>query len=208
MFHSDDGTQDIPGVDSPWRSWVSAARTRNYCNGDPLLDWLEEYGEVKGLTRDNLEDGYDPRTDFLQFVFAKGNQFETTVIDHLKSRVSVIRIASEAREVREAGAAERTWDAMVGGAEVIAQAVLWNPETQTYGAADLLIRSDVLARLFPSATSHADADLPATHLPKARWHYRVVDVKFTTLDLLVDGHGSSEHKEYMAQVWLYNEALG
>ncbi len=208
MFHHDDGTQDIPGVDSPWRLWVSAARTRNYCNGDPLLDWLEEYGESKGLTRDNLEDGYDPRTDFLQFVFAKGNQFETTVIDHLKSRVSVIRIASEAREVREAGAAERTWDAMVGGAEVIAQAVLWNPETQTYGAADLLIRSDVLARLFPSATSHADADHPATHLPKARWHYRVVDVKFTTLDLLVDGHGSSEHKEYMAQVWLYNEALG
>lgn len=208
LFHRDDGTQNVPGKDSPWRSWVSAARTRNYVNGDPLLDWLEEYGEGKGFKKDTLKDGYDPRTDFLLFVLAKGNQFEKAVLDYLRPRIPITRIANEPREVREAAAAERTWDAMAGGTEVIVQAVLWNPETQTYGAADLLIRSDVLARLFPSAISAADATRPAPHLPKARWHYRVVDVKFTTLDLLVDGHGSSEHKEYMAQVWLYNEALG
>ena len=208
MFHRDDGTQDIPGKNSPWHSWVSAARTRNYINGDPLLDWLEEYGEGKGFKKDPLKDGYDPRTDFLLFVFAKGNQFEKAVLDYLQPRIPVTRIANEPREVREAAAAERTWDAMAGGIEVIAQAVLWNPQTQTYGAADLLIRSDVLARLFPSAISSVDMARPAPHLPKARWHYRVVDVKFTTLDLLVDGHGSSEHKGYMAQVWLYNEALG
>src|SRR5437773_12013197 len=115
IFHKDNGTQNIPGVDSPWRYWVSAARTRNYCNRDPLLDWLEEYGESKGLSRDTLNDGYDPRTDFIEFVFAKGNLFETTVIRYLRTRVSIIRIANEPREVREPAAVERTWDAMVGG---------------------------------------------------------------------------------------------
>ena len=161
MFHRDDGTQDIPGKNSPWHSWVSAARTRNYINGDPLLDWLEEYGEGKGFKKDPLKDGYDPRTDFLLFVFAKGNQFEKAVLDYLQPRIPVTRIANEPREVREAAAAERTWDAMAGGIEVIAQAVLWNPQTQTYGAADLLIRSDVLARLFPSAISSVDMARPA-----------------------------------------------
>jgi hypothetical protein len=38
---------------------------------------------------------------------------------------------------------------MSTGAEIIAQAVLWNPASRTYGAPDLLIRSDVLRRLFP-----------------------------------------------------------
>ena len=40
---------------------------------------------------------------------------------------------------------------MCSGAEAIAQGVLWNPQNQTYGAPDLLIRSDVLRRLFPDA---------------------------------------------------------
>src|SRR3989442_4342481 len=205
MFHRDDGTQGIPGKNSPWLSWVSAARTRNYINGDPLLDWLEEYGEGKGFKKDPLKDGYDPRTDFLLFVYANGNKSEKAVLDYLQPRIPVTRIANEPREVREAAAAERTWDAMAGGIEVIAQAVLWNPQTQTYGAADLLIRSDVLARLFPSAISSVDMARPAPHLPKARWPYREVEVKFTTLPLPVNGPAPTDPKGNRARVWLSNE---
>ena len=36
----------------------------------------------------------------------------------------------------------------------------------------------------------------------------VVDIKFTTLDLLKDGHAGGSHLNYMVQVWIYNQALG
>jgi len=195
-------------MDSPWRAWVSATRTRNFCNYDPLLDWLEEYGEAKGFAKDTVAEIYDSRTDFLQFVLQKGNEFEAAILKYLAGQIQLKRIVSEAKEVRDSAAATRTWEAMGAGIEAIAQAVLWNPETQTYGAADLLLLSDVLPRLFPKSISPGEAALVAPHVPSARWHYRVVDIKFTTLHMLKDGHAASQHRGYMAQVWLYNEALG
>lgn len=208
MFNRDAGTRNMPGTDSPWRAWVSAARTRNFCNDDPLLDWLEEYGEAKGFAKDSAAEFYDPRTDFLQFVLKKGNEFEAVVLEYLAGKVQLRRIAAEPKEVRDPGVATRTWEAMRAGTEAIAQAVLWNPETQTYGAADLLLRSDILARLFPESIPRDQAALVAPDIPGARWHYRVVDIKFMTLHMLKDGHAASQHREYMAQVWVYNEALG
>ena len=61
-------------------TWVSATKTRNHVLGDPLLDWLDRFGEVKGYERDTP----DPRTDFLGFVFRKGREFETRVADRLR----------------------------------------------------------------------------------------------------------------------------
>ncbi|TMG51304.1 MAG: hypothetical protein E6H91_03490 [Chloroflexi bacterium] len=39
-------------------------------------------------------------------------------------------------------------------------------------------------------------------------HYRVVDVKFSTLHLLKDGGLGANDVDVMAQAWIYNEALG
>ncbi|MGH7229701.1 MAG: hypothetical protein ACREIH_10885, partial [Nitrospiraceae bacterium] len=167
-----------------------------------------EYGEAKAFTKDTAADDYDRRTDFLQFVLEKGNEFEAAILKLLAGQVQVLRVALQHKDVRDPTAATRTWEAMQAGTEAIAQAVLWNPETQTYGAADLLLRSDVLVRLFPESLSHGEAALVAPSIPGARWHYRVVDIKFATLHMLKDGHAASQHREYMAQVWIYNEALG
>lgn len=198
------GAQCVPGETIPWDTWVSASRTRNYCEQDPLLDWLEAFSEVKGFHPDPV----DERTDFLTFIFRKGNEFESTVLTHLRTLAPITVIASDHQRIRTLQGAEATWEAMAQGAELIAQAVLWNPQNQTYGAADLLIRSDVLARLFPNAITETDAHRPAPDLPNARWHYRVIDIKYTTLDLLKDGHASTDALAYLVQVWLYNEALG
>jgi predicted RecB family nuclease len=208
ILSRDNGTRNMPGTDSPWRAWVSATRTRNFCNYDPLLDWLEEYGEARGFAKDTTAELYDSRTDFLQFVLNKGNEFEAAILRYLAGQVQLKRIAWEAREVRDPAVATRTWEAMRAGVEAIAQGVLWNPETQTYGAADLLLRSDVLAKLFPGSIPPGEATIVAPGIPGARWHYRVVDIKFMTLHMLKDGHAASQHRDYMAQVWLYNEALG
>ena len=61
----DDGLAADPQTPAEWDEWVSAGRTRNWCEDDPLLDWLDRYGRAKGFVPDTELEGYDPRTDFL-----------------------------------------------------------------------------------------------------------------------------------------------
>lgn len=208
ITRKNNGSLCVPGDTSSWEAWVSASRVRNYCVQDPLLDWLSRFGETRGFAPDDKQPGYDPRTDFLKFLFAKGQEFEAVVVRYLNSKAQLKVIATDYTQVRSVEGAKATWDAMVSRTEIISQAVLWNPESQTYGAADLLMRSDVLERLFPGTMSRDQATKTAQDLPGARWHYRVIDIKFTTLDLLKDGGLGTDQLGYMAQVWLYNEALG
>jgi len=97
---------------------------------------------------------------------------------------------------------------MACGKPIIHQGVLWNPANETYGAADLLVRSDVLRDLFPDALSEAAAMECAAGLGTGMWHYRVVDIKFTSLQLDRHWNAGTSHLPYMAQTFIYNEALG
>jgi hypothetical protein len=188
--------------------WVSASRTRNYLLRDPLLDWLHLYGEDKGFVRDDRRPAYDSRTDLLPFLFAQGISFEQAVLACLATREDILTIAHGPEDVRSRTKLEETFRAMVNGAPVIAQAVMWNPTNRTYGMPDLLVRSDVLHAWFPEALSDEEAHRGARALGDQLWHYRVVDIKFTTLELDKNGHASSGHLPYMAQVFVYSEALG
>lgn len=204
LFQRDNGLRNTPGVDSPWEAWVSATKTRNYVNGDPLLDWLDLYGESKGFRPDDS----DPKTDFGRFLMAKGNEFEQVVLRYIDGIEKISVIAKDRTASRSEAGVRQTWDALAAGAKIVAQAPIWNPETQTYGVIDLAFRSDVLAEVFPGSIDPVEARRAAPDLAGAKWHYRVVDIKFTGLDLLKDGHASSVHIDYAVQVFIYNAALG
>jgi type III restriction enzyme len=206
-----------------WEDWVAATRTRNFVLCDPLLDWLDLYGKAKGFERDDERPGFDPRTDFTRFAFAKSAAFERAVAALIAKEAQLVRILESPEETADPEKAEETLAAMKDGAEVIHQGVVHDPETRTYGAPDLLVRSDVLARLFPDAfdldaswfeTAKPDADGPgavaAPLLGPKPWHYRVVDVKFTTLSLLKSGElaNAGSGLAYKAQLFVYNRALG
>ena len=69
------------------------------------------------------------------------------------------------------------------------------------------MRSDVLNRIVPGTLSPEEAAVEAPGLGDAPHHYRVVDVKYSTIDLSPDGHLVGK-PEYATQLWIYNEALG
>jgi len=199
-----------PSSPADWAQWVSATAARNHVLGDPLLDWLNLFGVEHGYQRDNELPGFDPRTDFTEFIFSQGHGFEEAVLAHLRSLTEVVTISSGREDIRELETAERTFRAMAEGVPIIHQGVLRDPEHRTFGAPDLLIRSDVLRRLFPSAIEELEAALPAPDLGRGNWHYRVVDVKFTTLHFLAGGtlaNGGSS-PAYKVQLHVYNRALG
>src|SRR6185295_16511814 len=184
---TDRGEEVRPESDGDWTGWVSATETRNFSIQDPLIDWLELYGKSRGFHRDDELAGYDERTDFIKFLFRKAAEFEAAVVQYLANSTKLVTISSSPGSARDIGLANETFELMNRGESIIYQGLLWNAETRTYGKPDLLIRSDVLAGLFPGSVSNDEAKFPAKDLHKSLWHYRVVDIKFSTLDLLVSG---------------------
>lgn len=209
LTYTDAGTLVVPETSADWDGWVAATATRNHILGEPLLDWLDRYGRGRGYTRDHEVPGYDPRTDFARFIQAQAQRFEQAITTHLGTLEALERVGGERGAARDLALAERTVALMQAGTPIIAQGVLRDPEQRAHGVPDLLLRSDMLARLFPGAISVADAEQHAPGLG-TRWHYRVIDVKFTTLHLNRDGdlgNGGSA-SAYKAQLHAYNAALG
>ena len=205
----DDGNTILPTADADWDDWVSAGAIRNWARNDAVLDWLDRYGGERGIARDDQRAAYDERFDFQQFLARQGRRFEEKVLEDLERRVGLTRIDIDRDGARSLAAAHATVAAMERGERVIAQGLLRDPQTRTYGRIDLLVRSDVLATLCGDAFGeNDDPSVPAPALHGAAWHYRVIDIKFSTLDLLKDGSlSTSSDLSTSAQVWTYNQML-
>ncbi len=210
LVTADDGRVVQPVEREDWHDWVSATKGRNWLNDDPLLDWLERYGRAAGFVPDDEVEGYEPRTSFRDFVFRQGDAFEAGVIELLRQQIDVVRIATTWEDGHALAAAERTVDAMIEGVPVITQGVLRDPQHRTYGMADLIVRSDVLAGLFPEDVSIEEAAVGAPGIGWEDRHYRVIDIKCRKLELAKDGSMGSSAKSlaYQSQVWVYTTALG
>lgn len=211
LFRDDRGARVVPETDAQWDEWVSASQTRNHALGHPLIDWLDRHGEAHGFTRDAV----DEATDFGAFIMGKGLEFERVVVDHLHGLTDMRVILPDGvsgRERRDPAIAEATFAALAEGVPIVCQGVLRDAESRTWGAPDLLVRSDVLADLFPDSLSATEAAVPAPDLGIGARHYRVVDIKYSTLGLLVGGElsnsSSSSTPAYKVQTYLYNRALG
>lgn len=190
--------------------WVSATQTRAYVLKNPLLDWLNRYGGHKGYRRDTESDGYDARLDFVPFIMSKGAAFEAAISTVIEEKTESIQIARSPRDIRDPSSHDRTLQAMTDGWPLIRQGVLHDHETKTFGAPDFLFRSDVLGSLFPGLIDRDQLAQRADFLGSNRWHYVVVDAKFTTLHLLASGQvgNSGSSPAYKAQLYIYNRALG
>ena len=206
----DDGLPCDPRTDLEWLDWVAAGELRNWCRNDLLIDWLEEYPTIHGLDPDEQLAGYDETFDLGRFLMQQGRAFEKAVLADLAQRWQLVHITHRPDEARLLSAAIATQDAMEAGVAIIAGGVLRDPQLRMFGVVDLLVRSDVLGQLCPAAFVGDPLELAAIGLSHGR-HYRVVDVKFKTLNILKTTGGlstSPSDLDTLAQAWIYNEALG
>ena len=70
------------------------------------------------------KDRPDPRTDYLGFVFCKGREFETRVVDYLNhvhpgGVRTIVSPDAPPSEIVSLAAAEATWEAMTEGTPII-----------------------------------------------------------------------------------------
>lgn len=171
-------------------------------------------------TNVNLDD-----TSHIDLLFDGGNAFERKIFEELKDifkegfvlvfTESDMRIYRDQRDIdgmiREKNQYVKTL--MNQGIPIIAQAPLINDSNRTFGVADILIRSDYLPVLFKTFTSDAELHYAAPLLSMTgieQYHYRVVDIKWTTMVLCVDGltiRNEDMFPAYKGQLAVYTAAL-
>lgn len=196
----------VPEIPLITNEWVKASATRNYAMNDPLIDWLKIHGENAGFVEDVKLSGYDQRLDFQSFIVNQGNKFEENVMTRLKEKFSsnlvVIPNNGAPFEMKE------TLNAMSQGIPLIAQGHIWNSSLRFHGHPDLIVRSDFINQLVECP---AVSDRIEGCIFSSKWHYRIVDVKFSTLRLKADlttllTQGSV--KAFKSQLAVYNLCLG
>ena len=212
LTHRDDGIQvAVPASREDWQQWVSAGRTRNWMLQDPLVDWLQLYGNALAYIPKSTLEGYDPNLDFVQFIFERAQAFEAGILWLLQRRDEVVTVAHGPSDIRQLGKAQETFSHIQAGAPIIYQGVLWDAQNLTYGSPDFLIRSDILNQLFLSSLSGPEAQTSAPGLRATGWHYLVVDTKFTNIHLNAAGSelaNEGSAPAYKAQLFIYNRMLG
>ena len=194
---------------SDWANWVSPSSLRNYIIKDCILDWLGRYGESKGFIRDDYLPGFDPDINFNRFILAKGKKFEEAIIEVLNTKVDITHI-EKSSSGDNITAFNNTLEAMFQGKPVIYQGFLRDIDNKLYGSPDLLIRSDVLGEIFPSICPDDTLNRGAPGLNSSKWHYRVIDIKYSTLFLNSNGFVSQSKGNslyYILQVYFYMKIL-
>lgn len=105
---------------------------------------------------------------------------------------------------------EDTLEAMKKGIPIIYQGLVCDPQNKTYGYPDLLVRSDYLPYLVTHFPYVAKEKCKFSQKDKSRWHYCVIDIKFSTLHLRVDEEhllNQGSVPAYKGQLAIYNQAL-
>ena len=96
---------------------------------------------------------------------------------------------------------------MKSGKPFILQGVLWNPQNRTFGMPDILVRSDWLNQITEQDTIEKHQETIRAPALDGDYHYRVVDVKFTTIKFNSSNTqilGQSSQKAYKSQLAIYN----
>lgn len=215
--------------DANWEQWIPATRTRNYMMRDPLCDWLEYHyarlaSNTPRMTNNILNAVRSQRGsstgNFTQYIMEQGHEFEAHVLKLIIQNHGADMVAQIGGELnfRSPVKVQETVDAMMKGVPIIHSGLLHNPKNCTFGIPDLMVRSDWLHKLvlippYSSDEKHISAPrLRNVHNTKEtpKYHYVIVDIKFSTLYLRADGiHllNCGSFPAYKAQLHVYNEAL-
>lgn len=172
---------------------VSATHTKNYMIGDTLIDYLKYHTTVQ-----------NNQSSFISFIMNKGIEFETKIIKYINdNKIPVISVSDSITD----NSIKRTIELMELGTPIIHSAPFKNNKNNTQGIIDILIRSDYLDKLVDECPLIASEKITG----KKKYHYVVIDIKFSTLYLTSDGRhilNIKNYKAYKAQLLIYTEAVG
>jgi hypothetical protein len=219
----------VDNIDSN-KEWVSPSAIKNYLMKDPLLDWLKLYYVNLGYNDTNTQMNNLPlfiqnktsgeRRNSLEneqtkcsVLFEMGNKFEDEVCRHLKMLYPgcVTEIVKDVRTDLTPESQNMTYQCMQGGVPIILQAPLYNWSNKTFGIADIIVRSDWINKIIDNPVLSDEESVTKAPNLVGNYHYRVIDIKWTTMQLCSDGiriRNSQRFPAYKGQLAIYNAAIG
>ena len=184
--------------------WVSATKTHNYMLKDGICDWLKLYGKSERISYKKRVKNYE--TTFTNFLMNQGLEFESQIIKYLKKTYKCIKVA----DFYTLADTKKTLKFMKQGIPIIYSAPIYNPDNKTYGIIDLLVRSDYINKIFSQNILTNKEENIKSHVFTHGYHYRVIDIKFSTLNISSDGKhllNCGRIPAYKTQLYIYNRAI-
>lgn len=192
------------GTERIGHDWISATEIRYCVMDNVMVDWLRLYGKKKNYKPEN------PKPNEGTEIMKMGIVYEDKIVELIKSKIkNTVTIGSGWQSAVTLSSGQETIDAMTQGIPVIFQGVLHNHINKTYGMPDILVRSDYINQLTDFPVLQED-EINKSSLFSDHYHYRVIDIKFTTLNLAADQiHllNDTNFKFYKCQLQVYNDAL-
>lgn len=199
--------------------WVSASKTRNYCLHDTLVDWLSYWYDSSPEKQSFTPHHTYNEFNFLNYIMNKGKSFEENVIGLIKQKVNPSEFVTICQNMDKFSEKvleyeSRTIEEIQKGTPIIYQGLLLNRTgnlSQSYGSPDLIVRSDYLSKIVDLNPLTKTQELFKAPKLTGQYHYVIIDIKFTTLELCNDGlriRNSGSVPAYKTQLYIYNHALG
>lgn len=196
--------------DDIWKDMIAASSTRNYLLNDPLIDYLQKFNNNINISNNNKNITKNTQVDlFTNYIMNAGVEFEKELITLIKKNHTVVQ-AAESYEAKSVDKYQNTIDLMKKGVPIIYQAVLHNYDNKTYGVPDLLVRADYINKLMGYQVITNDEEKISSPLLKIKWHYKVIDIKHSVINLKANGTtilNSDSIPAYKGQLYIYTEAL-
>ncbi len=189
--------------------WLAAKSTYNYMMKDPLLDWFK-YHNKQIVEKTSIRNNHE----FIPYIMNQGNIFEDKVVEYIRNKFGDenFKELNGLNCVKNSTNIEETVSEMIKGTPFIHSPIVANPIRKIYGVPDLLVRSDWLTKLINESPNVID-EVEMIKAPKLNkpWHYVVIDIKFTSLNLRSDGKhllNTGCFPAYKSQLLIYNWCLG
>lgn len=192
---------------------VSATKTKNYIMNDGLIDWLSQNKRCGNSSKQSTY-------TFTSYIMNQGNMFEDKIVKELVDRFGsdvVKNVDTNISNYFTEDKIKKTYEYIQGGVPIICSGVLYHPDKKIFGIPDIIIRSDWIDCIcnFGYYDNNEDIypapklrDTRSSDLPK--YHYTIIDIKYTTLLLKSDGKhllNSGFFPAYKSQIRVYLECL-
>ena len=174
--------------------WNPISNLYNWVLKDPVLDWLEIYGQERGFAKDIDLPTYLAAADYGLFVKERATRFEERLLALIRARLDVATV--EGSRSNDNAFFEQTLRLINEGQEAIYQGLVRDPDLEVFGVPDLILRGSAIEKLVPGTIGELDPS-----------DYFVLDIKFKGLELNKRGDLKSSHAWERVQLALYERAL-
>jgi hypothetical protein len=215
-------------------NWISATKIKNFMMNDTLCDWLDFYYHKSAIQPAQTTSIQPAQTtamqpaqttaiqpaqttaqqseSFTNYIMRQGIDFENHIFNILKSKfgMEVISVYNSYKKniCKDKYYFDKTLSYMKEGIPIIYQGILWNEKNKTYGIPDFIVRSDYINKIFKNPVIKLEHRTGCKF--SDMWHYKILDIKNTTLNLAADGTHLLNNglvPAYKGQLFIYNEAL-